>query len=365
MTITCTGWGLAPRPRPAHETRTLVALGGDGIGPEVVGAAVQVLRATGAPLVIHEPVHGAAAGADAFPAEARALCDASDAVLFGAAEVASVPILRYLRWSRGVFANLRPSAPIIGSVATSPCNLVIVRELSEGLYPAREGELAELARRWPEFRDRLGRALPADGTFAIRVVTEAASRRIGRFAARLAVHRKATGTGPGHVTIVSKANVLRQTDGMFHAMCAEEIHAVDPSLGIDHLYVDEAARRLVRSARTFDVIVTTNLFGDILSDVAGEVAGGLPLAPSSGIGEDFAYFEPVHGTAPDIAGRDVANPIGAMVSGAMALQHLDCTAAAQRIMTAIATTLERGIRTRDLGGEADTAAFTEAVCRAL
>ncbi|MEO8700901.1 MAG: isocitrate/isopropylmalate family dehydrogenase [Kofleriaceae bacterium] len=362
MTLTCTGWGLAPRPRPAHEVRKLVALGGDGIGPEVVGAAVKVLRATDAPIDISEPAHG---GPHGFPTEARALCDAADAVLFGAAEVASVPILRYLRWSRGVFANLRPSAPIVPSAATTPCNLVIVRELSEGLYPAREGDLAELAQRWPEYRDRLARPLPADGKFAIRVVTEVASRRIGRFAAQLAAHRKATGTGPGHVTIVTKANVLRETDGMFRECCEAELRAVDPGLGIDHLYVDEAARRLVRSAATFDVIVTTNLFGDILSDVAGEVAGGLPLAPSSGIGETFAYFEPVHGTAPDLAGREVANPIGAIVSGAMALQHLDCSDAADRIMRAIAATLERGVRTRDLGGTADTARFTDAVCQAL
>jgi isocitrate/isopropylmalate dehydrogenase len=346
----------------------IAALGGDGIGPEVVGAAVQVIRATGAPIEIREPAHGdaaKAAGLEPFGAEARAQCETADAVLFGAAEVVSVPILRYLRWSRGVFANLRPSAPIVPEVATAPCNLVIVRELSEGLYPAREGDLAELARRWPEYRDKLGRALPEDGKFALRVVTPNASQRIGRFAAELAAYRRSTGAGPGHVTIVSKANVLRETDGLFHQLCETEIRAVDGSLGIDHVYVDEAARRLVRSAAKFDVIVTTNLFGDILSDVAGEVAGGMPLAPSSAVGADFAYFEPVHGTAPDIAGRGIANPIGAMLSAAMMLHHLDCATAADRIVSAIAETISRGVRTRDLGGDAGTAAFTDAVCKAL
>ena len=364
----CARWLLPPRPREPGARRVIVAMGGDGVGPEVVAAAVRALRATGAPIEIREPAHGAPAveaGGEAFPAATRAECDRADAVLFGAAEKASLPVMGYLRRTQDVSANIRPALGWLAGARAPATDLVLVRELSEGLYPAREGELAELARRWPEFRDRWGRPLPASGKFAVRVVTEQATRRVGRYAAQLALHRLRTGAGRGRVTIVTKSNVLAQSDGLFHEICKDEVRAASGELACDQLYVDEAARRLVAAPEAFDVIVTTNLFGDILSDVASEMAGGMPQSPSAALGDTFAYFEPVHGSAPELAGKDLANPIGAMMSAAMILQYLDCAAASARLADAIQAVWGRGIRTADAGGSAGTRGFTDAVCAEL
>ena len=139
-----------------------------------------------------------------------------------------------------------------------------------------------------------------------------------------------------------------------------EINQV-PGLTCDHLYVDEAARRLVSRPESFDVIVTSNLFGDILSDVAAEAMGGMPISPSAGIGERIAYFEPVHGSAPDIAGTGKANPAGAILSAAMLLSYLGHGAQAGRLMTAVTSTLGRGCFTPDLGGTETTTSFTDSV----
>lgn len=364
----CARWLLPARPRAPGARRVIVAMGGDGIGPEVVAAAVRTIRATGAPVEIREPVHGApavAAEGNAFPDATRAECERADAVLFGAAEKASLPVMGYLRRTKEVYANIRPALAWLPGARAPDTDLVLVRELSEGLYPAREGELEELGRRWPEFRDRWGRPLPASGKFAIRVITEQASRKVARHAAQLALHRLRAGVGHGRVTIVTKANVLAQTDGLFLRVCEEELRATSGELACDQLYVDEAARRLVAAPEAFDVIVTTNLFGDILSDIASELAGGMPQSPSAALGDTFAYFEPVHGSAPDLAGKDLANPIGAMMSGAMILEYLDCAEASARLAAAIEGVWRRGIRTTDAGGSAGTRAFTDAVCAEL
>jgi isocitrate/isopropylmalate dehydrogenase len=166
------------------------------------------------------------------------------------------------------------------------------------------------------------------------------------------------------VSIVCKDNVLKHSDGWFHALCAEEL-AATPGLTYDHVYVDEAARRLVVCPEVFDVIVTSNLYGDILSDVAAEIMGGMPMAPSAGLGEACAYFESCHGSALDIAGRDLANPSATILSAAMMLAYLGCEDMARKLVDATLATIAAGCKTRDLGGTATTSGFTEAVCQRL
>jgi len=365
-------WVL-PGARGVRDAR-VVAVGGDGIGPEVVAAALECLAVAAPELRVVQPIQGAEAIArhgKAFPAELEQELAAADAILFGAADTErghAKAILQYLRWVRESYANLRPTATLPGVPGLTGqergANLVIVRELTEGLYPGREGDLALLAAGIPDYRDRMGRALPAKGAFALRIVTEGASRRIGAYAARLAAHRKALGVAPGRVTIVTKQNVLPETDGLFRSACEAEIAAVG-GLDVDHLYVDEAARRMVAQLDSFDVVVTTNLFGDVLSDVASEAMGGLPLAPSAAVGDGWAYFESCHGSAPDLAGRGVANPAATILSAAMMLNYLGLPEAGRRLVAATVATIASGVRTRDLGGSAGTGAFTAEVCRRL
>ena len=357
------------RPDKAH----VVAVGGDGIGPEVVAAAIQCLAVVAPELPVHVPVQGQDAidkHGNPFPPELESELARADAVLFGAVDTErgqARPVLHYLRWARMSYANLRPTTTLPGIKALTGargCNLVIVRELTEGLYPGREGDLAQLSAAIPEYRDRMGRPLPPEGAFALRIVTEAASHRIGAYAARLAAHRKALGVSPGKVTVVTKQNVLPRTDGLFRSACEAEAAAVG-GLEVDHLYVNEAARRMVAQLESFDVVVTTNLFGDVLSDVASEGMGGLPLAPSAGIGDGWAYFESCHGSAPDLAGKDVANPAATILSAAMMLTYLGNDAASRRLIGATLATITDGVRTRDLGGTAGTTAFAAEVCRRL
>ena len=356
-------------PRPEGPGSRVVAIGGDGIGPEVNDVAVAVLRATGAPITIETPLSGEAAvkaGAPAFGPDVQAACRKADAVLFGACDKVSTPILRWLRFELDAYANLRPSSalPHLPVRLQRGQDLVIVRELSEGLYPGREGSLADLAARWPEYKDSQQRGWATDGKFAVRQTTPAAVTRIAKVAAALALHRKARGLGRGKITIVTKANVLPQTDGLFHAGCVE-IFKQHGELTVDHLFVDEAARRLVAIPESFDVIVTSNLFGDILSDVAAEGVGGLPLAPSASLGDGHAHFEPVHGSAPDIAGKGIANPLGAVLAGAMMLRHLGHATHAVKLVEAVLAIAKDGVRPRDLGGDAGTKQVGDALLKRL
>jgi isocitrate/isopropylmalate dehydrogenase len=375
ITVASPGSWLLPADHLAGAARTprVVALGGDGIGPEVVDATIRCLEALGAPLEIVTPPHGAetrkAAGTP-FPEELRGELDRADAILFGAVDTGpegSADILRYIRFELDTYANLRPAqslAQVPARTGDGVTNLVIVRELTEGMYPGREGDLSALKAGAPEIEALVGRALPDEGAFALRVISERASRRIARYAAELAARRKREGVSPGRVTVVTKENVLRRSDGLFRSICEQEL-ATHPELEVDHVYVDEAARRLVACPETFDVVVTTNLFGDILSDVASEVMGGMPMAPSAGIGQATAYFEACHGSAPDIAGKGVANPSATVLSAAMMLAYLGKPELGDRLAAAVLAAIGAGVRTRDLGGDASTAQITEAICRRL
>jgi isocitrate/isopropylmalate dehydrogenase len=349
---------------------SIVLLGGEGIGPEVVEATAEVLAhlLPGARFV--RPPHGAAAMAEfgtPLPEATQLACQAADAILFGAIETHARPVLRYLRWGLETYANLRPSKSLPGILSPlkqeRPIDLLLVRENLEGEYPAREGEMAELVARWPELKDNLGRPLTPDGLFTLRLTTEAGTRRVAQVAARQALARRERGR-PGRVTIVTKSNVLLKTDGFFRKIAQEVLDTA----GVPHvhLYVDDACRRLVASPEAFDVLLTPNLFGDIMSDVAAELVGGLGMAPSGCVGDRYAYFESVHGSAPDIAGRGIANPLATVLSGQMMLEHLGRREEAAALERAVVRLLsDRRVLTPDLGGTAGTSEVTRELVRLL
>ncbi len=321
---------------------------GDGIGKEVVPAAARVLGALCPDLRFSH----AEAGWGTYQRLGTALPDAAleavaeaDATLFGAVSSPSGPAEGYrspivgLRRHFDLYANLRPvlSQPIPDS--RSGIDMLIVRENSEGLYSGIE-------------RREEARAVTE------RVITRAGSERIVRLAAELAMARRR------HLTIVHKANVLRATCGLFREVALEVVDEY-PDLTVDEQLVDAAAMRLIQAPEGFDVLVTTNLFGDILSDEAAALVGGLGLAPSANLGAQRAVFEPVHGSAPDIAGLGIANPMGAFGAAAMLLDYLGRTNAAATLRRAMSHVLREGPRTPDLGGQATTQRVTEATMQAL
>jgi homoisocitrate dehydrogenase len=220
----------------------------------------------------------------------------------------------------------------------------VVRENTEGLYSGRE-------------------RLEGDGAVAERVITRRASLRIARRAFEEASRRRESGR-PGRVTIVHKANVLRVTDGLFRA-CALEVARDFPSIEAEEQLVDSMAYRMIREPQRWDVVVATNMFGDILSDVAAALVGGLGLAASANVGERHVLVEPVHGSAPDLAGRGVANPVATLRALALLLRHRERGAEAERLERAIDAGLRSGPRTPDLGGSATTAEVIAAVCAEL
>jgi 3-isopropylmalate dehydrogenase len=352
--------------------KTVVALPGEGIGLEVVGATCEVLTGAGLPLTILTPPQGAAAAKShgtALPDETKQAARAADGVLFGAAGPASTGVVSWLRWEMSAWGGVRPITfyPGMRSPLADPDGIdyVIIRENSEGIYPGREGELADLARVMPDLGDRSGRTVKeyGEGRFAVKVVTPVGAERIARLACRLARARKARGKA-GKVTCVTKSNVLPRSDGLFRET-AERVVAEAGDLEFEHFYVDDAARRLVRFPRTMDVVLCMNQYADILSDLGAETAGGLGLAPSGCFGDGWAYFESVHGSAPDIAGRGIANPTATIRSAAMMLDHMGLSAEAQRLEAAVRRVYHDGkTLTPDQGGTATTLDMARAVLAA-
>ena len=321
---------------------------GDGIGQEVVPAAAEVLRKV-APSIsfVEAPAgygHFTKTG-NALPDETLRTVESCDATLFGATgspmgvvEGYRSPILG-MRRALDLYANLRPTRSLPGAFSRPGVDLLLFRENTEDLYVGRER------------RD-------GDPAIAERVITRAASERIARLGCEHARRRRK------RVTFVHKANVLRVTDGLFREACFT-VAKDFPDVKCDELLVDAMAMRLVRDPESFDVIVTTNLFGDILSDEAAALVGGLGVAPSGNVGGRTAVFEPVHGSAPDIAGKGLANPMGAILSAAMLLDHVGLADAAERVRWAIGRVVEAGMLPADLGGTATTAEVTRAVLSAL
>jgi homoisocitrate dehydrogenase len=360
----------------------LLAIPGDGIGPEVIAAALRVLRAAAPEIEVAEAAAGWGTFQEtgvALPEATLALARQSDAVLFGAVASPSHPVEGYrspivaLRRALDLYANIRPTfrtevkalraedkglqmgASAKGHAqpsALSPQSFVVVRENTEGLYAGRE---------------RLEDG--GDTAIAERVITRRGSSRIARAAFELARRRGAERGASAKVTVVHKANVLRVTDGLFRE-AALAVAREFPEVEVEELLVDTAAMHLARSPGRFDVLVTTNMFGDILSDVACIHGGGLGLASSANIGDGRALFEPVHGAAPDIAGRGVANPLAAIGCVAMLLEwaadgRQDYLAAGRRVRAAADAVLREGPRTPDLGGGATTDEVTRAVIEQL
>jgi isocitrate/isopropylmalate dehydrogenase len=350
--------------------KTIVALPGEGIGIEVVDAACELMTAAGMPVKLLTPPQRDAASpamGGALPEATRRAAREADAVLFGAAGPSTSSVVAWLRWEMEAWGGIRPAKFYKGMrsplVEPEGIDLVVIRENSEGMYPGREGDLGELKRALPGSRDRLGRGLEGhgDGRYAVKVVTRAGAARIARLACEVARKRKARGH-PGKVACATKSNVLRQSDGLFH-QCVEDIVGTYRDLTFEHFHVDDAARRLVRFPKTFDVLVCMNQYGDILSDVAGEVAGGLGVAPSANHGDGgWAYFESVHGSAPDIAGRGIANPTATLLSCVLMLDHVGLPTESARLESALARVYRDGkFLTPDQGGAASTKEMTAAV----
>ena len=332
----------------------LCVIEGDGIGHEVVPAAVRVLRQ----LVPELHVVHARAGWDCFertgqslPRETIDMARDSQAVLFGACSSPSYAVEGYsspiveLRRSAETYANLRPTRYLPVPTARQGVDLVVVRENTEDLYIGDERT-----------------ADSGDTGTATKRITRRASERIAHTAYRLARQE-----GRKRVTIVHKGNVLPQTDGLFRRV-AYEVARDYADIETDELLVDTAAYWMVKEPSRFDVILTTNLYGDILSDMAAAWGGGLGLAPALNLGDEVAIAEPVHGSAPDIAGQGIANPTAAALSGAMLARHKWGRAdVADRIEAAVHRVLSEGDLTADLSGAGgvSTEAFADAICAAL
>ncbi|MFC6064044.1 isocitrate/isopropylmalate family dehydrogenase [Streptomyces ochraceiscleroticus] len=338
---------------------------GDDASPEVVEPTVRLVEAAGADV---DWIRVPPDAVDDLTA-VRAAVDAADATLFGAASGRSIPALQYLRWGRRTYANVRPVRTLPNTLRPlrdgARLDLVIVRENLEGLYAGVEGDLAD-TEGWG-LTDRTGRPIAAGGpgAFAVQVVTRRWTAAVARIAFDLARQRAVESGRTGHVAIGTKHNVLPRTDGLFREV-ALEVAAGYPDVRVTSYLADDLARRLVASPAELDVVLLPNMYGDILSDAAAALVGGLGMAPSGCYGDDYAYFEPAHGTAPDIVGQGVINPTAQMLSAAMMLDYLGQPAAAARIDAAVGQVYRIGrALTRDQGGAALTAEFSNAVLEAL
>jgi len=327
--------------------KRICVLPGDGIGPEVVSCAVRVLGTVAPGLELLNADIGQSAlirHHSCLPDDTLELMRTCDSTLFGAVTSSpdhgyTSPVLTF-RKSLDLYANVRPVRSLVRTSSKPAIDIVIVRENSEGLYHQPE-------------------AVDAEGVTTHRRVTRHGCERIVDFAIEHARGRKRHG-----VCCVHKANVLRQSDGLFLDVFRERM-ATAPDLSAKDQLVDSAAMFLVTEPSRFDVIVTLNLYGDILSDVAAGVAGGLGFAPSGNIGQKHSVFEPAHGSAPDIAGKGVANPTATILAAAMMLDHLGMPREARDVEAAVSETYSSGHLTVDLGGRHGSSSFTDHVVRRM
>jgi isocitrate dehydrogenase (NAD+) len=330
--------------------RTITLIPGDGIGPEVTAAVVRIF--TAARLDIEWDRHDAGVTAfkrfnQSLPVQLLDSIRRNKVALKGPV---TTPIAEGftsvnvgLRKALDLFANLRPVRNLAGVPSRfTGVDLVIVRENTEDLYSGLEHEIV------PGVVESL------------KIITERASTRIARFAfdyARANARRR--------VTAVHKANIMKLGDGLF-LESARRIAREYIDIAFDERIVDAACMQLVMTPEKFDVLVLPNLYGDIVSDLCAGLVGGLGIVPGANLGTDCAVFEAVHGSAPDIADQNLANPTALLLSGLMMLDHIGERQAAERIRTALTGVLSEGqVRTRDLGGHASTTEFTDAICRAI
>ncbi len=328
----------------------VVLLPGDGIGPEVVEAARRVVDASG-PDIQWVPMEiGAIAFdkyGDALPAAVLDEIRKCGVALKGPT---TTPIAKghvsanvRLRRELGLFANVRPVKTVPGlETPYGTTDLVVVRENTESLYAGLENEVA-----------------PGVIT-SIKVITEVASRRIARFAFEYAVRWERK-----RVTAVHKANIMKMADGLFLECARQEAAAYEGRIKFDDILVDALAMKLVRNPAQFDVLLLENLYGDIVSDLAAGLIGGLGLAPGANYGPDCAVFEAIHGSAPDIAGKGIANPIAMILSSAMMCHHLGDTESYARIRKAVRTVTSehREWLTPDVGGQGTSRSLADAIVR--
>jgi isocitrate/isopropylmalate dehydrogenase len=352
--------------------KKVVIIEGEDAAPEAVRPTINLIDRLGVEIEwLRPPVgeEGLARCGSLFPDECRLAIDSSDATLFGATNGKSAPALFYLRWGKATYANVRPTRWIPGykSPLRSPegIDFVIIRENLEDLYVGVEGDLEALKPLGLESK-RLGHEVAdlAPGRFALKVFTKAGVERVVRFGFELARRRKLNGHR-GKVTVASKYNVLPRSDGFFQEV-AERVAESYPDITYETFLADDFARRIVASPHDLDVVVLPNMYGDILSDEASGIIGGLGLAPSGCYGNDYAYFESVHGSAPDIAGKNVINPTATILSAVMMLEYLGFGDQARKLETAVEMVYAEGKHlTPDQGGAATTTEFCEAVERKL
>lgn len=341
---------------------TLLCLPGDGIGPEIMSATQQVVRAafarTGRRIALPEAVIGfpaLRAEGTTIPQPVIDAAMAADGVILGPVSHNAYPPVAeggrnpsgVLRKAMELYANIRPavSHPLVPTPTGQPVDLVVVRENLEGFYADRNMFAGN------------GEFMPVPGVaLSVRRITEANSRAIARAGFAIAARRPRR-----KVTVIHKANVLRMSDGLFLDCARDEARAF-PDVEVEEMLIDAAAAHMVRDPGRFDVVIATNMYGDILSDLASELAGGLGLGSSLNHGATHAVAQAQHGSAPDIAGQDRANPSSLIKSVSLLLAHRGARTEAALIDAAIATALERPeTRTRDLGGQVGTRAFADIV----
>ena len=331
-------------------SHTITLIPGDGIGPEVSDAVVRILAASG--VAIDWERHDA--GLAAFERTGRALPESLVESVRRNRVALKGPVTTPigegftsvnvgLRKALDLYANLRPVWNLPGVPARfEGVDLVIVRENTEDLYAGLEHEVV------PGVVESL------------KIITERASTRIARFAFDHARRR-----GRTRVTAIHKANIMKLGDGLF-LECARAVAREFPDIAYDERIVDAACMQLVMNPSAFDVLLLPNLYGDIVSDLCAGLVGGLGVVPAANLGADIGVFEAVHGSAPDIAGKGLANPTALLLSAVLMLRHIGEQACADRVKSAVERVLAAGdVRTRDLRGTATTSAFADAVCRAM
>jgi isocitrate dehydrogenase (NAD+) len=330
-------------------THTITLIPGDGIGPEVTEAVVRILKASGVSIEWETHLAGVRAferTGETLPVELIDSIRRNKVALKGpvttpiAGGFTSVNV--GLRKVLDLYANLRPVANLPGVDARfQGLDLVVVRENTEDLYAGLEHEVV------PGVVESL------------KIITEKASTRIAHFAFTHARRHKRS-----KVTAIHKANIMKQSDGLF-LECSRRVAREYTDLKYDERIVDAACMQLVMKPEQFDVLLLPNLYGDIVSDLCAGLVGGLGVVGAANLGGEIGVFEAVHGSAPDIAGKNLANPTALLLSAVLMLRHIDEGAAADRIMHAHAAVLAQGVRTRDLGGTATTTEFADAVAGAL
>ena len=328
---------------------------GDGIGPEISESAFSILQEIHDNMGIKFEIKKLEAGdtvlkntGNALSEETFEIIKNSDACLKAPVGESAKDVIVYLRRMLDLYANIRPakSYPNTPSLRDD-IDLVIVRENTEDLYTGEEFDIG-------------------DTSVAMRIISEKASKRIAEYAFKTATQRKMK-----KVTCVHKSNVMKKTDGLFARTCSKVANNF-PNIKFEEMYVDACAMNLIRQPQLFDVIVTTNLFGDILSDESAQVVGGLGMAPAANIGDKFGLFEPVHGAAFDIAGKNIANPTSFILSIKMMLDWIGnkyadvkCTEIAQKLENVVYDVVKNNIKTKDTGGDKTTIEFTKEIISRL